>query len=104
VCSVQDVDRVVTVGLGPRWTAVGPFQSMDLAGLDVHRAVAGRLFPSLSVDAGPPSRLDELVESGDLGAKTGRGLCGRYEDGEVRTLVERRARLIRGVAELQRGG
>jgi 3-hydroxybutyryl-CoA dehydrogenase len=104
VCGVEDVDRVVTVGLGPRWTAVGPFQAMDLAGLDVHRAVAERLFPSLAVDSAPPAWVGELVESGALGAKSGRGLCGSYDEGAVRTLAERFARLIRGVAELQQGG
>jgi len=104
VCSVADVDRVVTVGLGPRWTAVGPFEAMDLAGLDVHRAVAERLFPSLAVDPVPPGWLGELVESGSLGAKSGRGLCGSYDEGAVRALADRLARLIRGVAELQQGG
>src|SRR3989442_15226459 len=39
VCSVRDIDLAVTAGLGPRWAALGPFETMDLAGLDVHRAV-----------------------------------------------------------------
>ena len=54
VCTPADVDRVVTAGLGPRWAAIGPFMSMDLAGLDVHRAVAEQLFPRLS--GAPPFR------------------------------------------------
>jgi len=34
VCSLADVDRAVTHGLGARWAAIGPFETMDLAGLD----------------------------------------------------------------------
>jgi 3-hydroxybutyryl-CoA dehydrogenase len=90
VCSLEDVDRVVKTGLGPRWTGVGPFESMDLAGLDVHLEVARRLFPLLDATTDPPSSLVALVSSGALGAKSGRGLCGDYDDAEIEQLMDRR--------------
>ena len=40
VCDFADVDRALTHGLGLRWAAIGPFEVQDMAGLDVHLAVA----------------------------------------------------------------
>jgi 3-hydroxybutyryl-CoA dehydrogenase len=94
VCSPADVDRVVTAGLGPRWAAIGPFLSMDLAGLDVHRAVAEQLFPRLSAATGVPPMLTGLEAAGALGVKAGRGLLGRYDEERVREVIELRARIL----------
>jgi 3-hydroxybutyryl-CoA dehydrogenase len=94
VCTPADVDRVVTSGLGPRWAAVGPFLSSDLAGLDVHRAVVEQLFPLLSADTGVPPMLTALSEAGALGVKAGRGLLGSYDEQQVRSVTELRARVL----------
>jgi 3-hydroxybutyryl-CoA dehydrogenase len=94
VCTPADVDRVVTAGLGPRWAAIGPFMSMDLAGLDVHCAVAEQLFPQLSRDTAVPPMLTALTDAGSFGAKVGRGLLGRYDEQQVRSVVELRARVL----------
>jgi 3-hydroxybutyryl-CoA dehydrogenase len=94
VCTPADVDRVVTAGLGPRWAAIGPFLSMDLAGLDVHRAVAEQLFPRLSTATAVPPMLTALAEEGALGVKSGRGLLGRYDEQQVREVIELRARTL----------
>ena len=56
VCALADVDVAVTAGLGARWAALGPFETMDLAGLEVHAAVAAALFPLLSGTRGAPGR------------------------------------------------
>jgi 3-hydroxybutyryl-CoA dehydrogenase len=103
VCSIQDVDLAVTAGLGPRWAALGPFETMDLAGLDVHRAVVARLFPVLSTDKTVPALLERLTQEGALGAKSGRGLRGSYEDGTIQRIVERRTQMLLAAAELRRG-
>ena len=64
VCDVTDIDRAVVSGLGARWAAIGPFASMDAAGLDVHEAVAARLFPELSNGTSVPRLLREARERG----------------------------------------
>ena len=90
VCSWADADLAVARGLGPRWAAVGPFQSMDMAGLDVHLAVAGALFPGLAADTAPPQALARLVEAGHLGTKSGRGLLGGYPAERQEALTRQR--------------
>jgi 3-hydroxybutyryl-CoA dehydrogenase len=93
VCSFADVDRAVTHGLGARWAAIGPFETMDLAGLDVHATVAANLWPELSNTSEPSPSIARAVESG-------RGLRG---DSSPEVLSERRDRVLRGLRTL-RGG
>lgn len=100
VCDEDAIDTAVTAGIGARWAAVGPLTSMDLAGLDVHLEVARQLFPRLANTTEPPSRLVSAVASGELGAKTGRGLRGAYGPARIAELADRRAEVLLG---LQRG-
>jgi 3-hydroxybutyryl-CoA dehydrogenase len=91
VCTPADVDRAVTSALGPRWAAMGPFQSMDLAGLDVHAAVAASLFPALSTESTLPEILRRLTASGALGCKNGQGILGTYNPQHIKDLKRSRA-------------
>jgi 3-hydroxybutyryl-CoA dehydrogenase len=91
VCDLDAIDTAVTAGLGPRWAAVGPFESMDLAGLDVHLAVAAELFPTLDATSEPPEALRAAVAEGRLGAKSGAGLRGSYDAPRIEEIARRRA-------------
>lgn len=86
VCSFADIDRAVTHGLGARWAGIGPFETMDLAGLDVHAAVAANLWPELANTTEPSASLAEARERGAL-----RG------DEPAETLRARRDRVLRAV-------
>lgn len=103
VCSFADVDRAVVHGLGARWAAIGPFETMDLAGLDVHAAVAANLWPELASGDKPSATIAEVLETGALGVKNGRGLRGDYEATDAETLKERRNRVLRGLRALRDG-
>jgi 3-hydroxybutyryl-CoA dehydrogenase len=92
VCSFADVDRAVTHGLGARWAAIGPFETMDLAGLDVHAAVAANLWPVLSDTTEPSPSLARARERGRLG------------DTPLEVLQERRDRVLRGLKALRENG
>jgi 3-hydroxybutyryl-CoA dehydrogenase len=92
VCSFADVDRAVTHGLGARWAAIGPFETMDLAGLDVHAAVAANLWPELSNTTEPSPSLARAREHGRLG------------DTPLEVLQERRDRVLRGLQALREDG
>jgi 3-hydroxybutyryl-CoA dehydrogenase len=90
VCAVEDVDAAVTAGLGPRWSAVGPFASADLAGLAVHATVVRELFPTLARDRDVPLLLERTIRDGASGAEHGAGLRGAYRPDEAAALVEKR--------------
>ena len=88
VCSFEDVDRAVTAGLGARWAAIGPFQTMDLAGLDVHAAVAENLWPELATTDKPSRSISAARERGSIRA-----------DFDAEELRERRDRVLRLLRE-----
>jgi 3-hydroxybutyryl-CoA dehydrogenase len=94
IASFEDVDRAVTHGLGARWAAIGPFETMDLAGLDVHAAVAANLWPELSNTTEPSPSIARAVESGEpLRGET-----------PPEVLRERRNRVLRGLPALREDG
>jgi 3-hydroxybutyryl-CoA dehydrogenase len=99
VCALPDVDVAVTAGLGARWAALGPFETMDLAGLEVHAAVAAALFPLLSGTADLPAELVRLRANGAGGARAGHGLLGDYPPERVRQLETRRDQTLIALGE-----
>jgi 3-hydroxybutyryl-CoA dehydrogenase len=103
VCTYADLDEAVRSGLGARWAAVGPFESLDMAGLDVYQAVATRLYPTLAVDTEPAPAATALVAGGDLGCKTGRGLYGDYDADAIAALGQRRTRVLIALERLAHG-
>jgi 3-hydroxybutyryl-CoA dehydrogenase len=94
ICDVADVDTAVTAALGARWAAIGPFATMDLAGLGVHAAVAEGLFPALSNARKVPEMLARLRAQDAGGARDGRGLLGRYAPGQRERVEETRDRTL----------
>lgn len=97
VCDFADVDCALTHGLGLRWAAIGPFEVQDVAGLDVHLAVAESLMPVLGGRREPPAKLRQMVARGDRGTSTGSGLRGDYDEARTAELVARRERVMRAV-------
>jgi 3-hydroxybutyryl-CoA dehydrogenase len=71
---------------------------MDLAGLEVHLAVAQALFPALANDAVAPETLRALVADGHLGAKSGSGILGDYPPGQREALAAFRDAMLRSIA------
>ena len=102
ISSLEDIDTAVTSGLGLRWAAVGPFETMDLAGLDVHAEVARRLFPELSNQTAVPGLVVDLIATGDLGAKTGRGLRGEYPPARLKNVAGERDLVLMTLAHLRK--
>lgn len=84
IATPEQVDQAVTAGLGPRWALAGPFEIMDLGGLDVWRSVTDAILPTLGDASAAPAMLRERAERGDLGAKTGEGFLPRDADAPAR--------------------
>ncbi len=94
IASPADIDTAMKNGLGLRWAFTGPVEFMDLAGLDLSKAVCGYLFAALSDTKEVPKVLQDLVAAGKLGAKSGAGFF-EYPPGKVqRILDDRDARLL----------
>ena len=76
---ISDIDAAIRAAGYP----MGPFELMDLIGIDVNLAVATAIYEGLgSPDRLRPSPIQErLVEEGRLGRKTGAGFYG-YHDGQ----------------------
>jgi len=73
VASVEDVDTVIKYGFGRRLSVAGPFEVGDLAGWDVLAAIAGMLFPDIDASREVPPILQERIDRGDFGVKSGKG-------------------------------
>jgi 3-hydroxybutyryl-CoA dehydrogenase len=80
VAAYDEIDRIVRLGAGLR---MGPFELMDLIGIDVNFAVAKSFWEqSFGEPRWRPNPIHErMVASGRLGRKTGRGFYA-YETGE----------------------
>lgn len=93
VCSAADVDRVVKLTFALRLPALGPFENMDLVGLDAVERIQKYLLPELARDTGPAACLSAKVRNGDLGMQTGKGFYD-WTRRDPKKLVEQRDRQI----------
>ncbi len=80
IATADDVDAVTEYSLGRRLSETGPLKSADLGGLDVFAYIFGYLGSDLNRDAGVPHILQQAVDAGRLGAKTGQGLYSWQAD------------------------
>ncbi|MER2133301.1 MAG: 3-hydroxyacyl-CoA dehydrogenase family protein [Arthrobacter sp.] len=71
LASAEDIDVAIRLGLGYK---VGPFELLDLIGLDVHEhATRSAYNATLDPVFAPPPLLQTMVAAGRLGNKSGRG-------------------------------
>jgi len=76
LASPEDIDKAVKLGLNH---PMGPFEMVDLVGLDVRLRILEYLHETLGDKYRPNPLLKKLVAEGRLGRKTGRGV---YEYGD----------------------
>jgi 3-hydroxybutyryl-CoA dehydrogenase len=83
VASAPDIDKALKLGLNH---PMGPFELVDLVGLDVRLSILEHLHRTLGETYRPSPLLERYVQAGRLGKKTGRGVYaydaeGRRVDG-----------------------
>jgi len=71
VASAKDIDKAIKLGLNH---PMGPFEMVDLVGLDVRLSILRYLSKTLGERFRPSSLLEKWVVEGRLGKKVGRGV------------------------------
>ena len=85
VASASDIDTAMKLGYRH---PMGPLELSDLVGLDVRRDILNGLAESFGDDSyRPHTLLNQLVNAGDLGRKTGRGIY-EWDNGETSDRVD----------------
>lgn len=88
VASLEDVNVAVRDGYALRTSVVGPFETVDLSGLDLYRTIAESLYPHLN-DADEPSDLfDVYLNNGRCGIEEGAGFF-EYDQSAAEIISER---------------
>lgn len=80
IASAKDIDKALKLGLNH---PMGPFELVDLVGLDVRLNILEYLHQTLGEKYRPNDLLKKYVEEGRLGRKTGRGV---YDYAERETI------------------
>jgi 3-hydroxybutyryl-CoA dehydrogenase len=96
VASIEDVDRAIRDGYARRTAVLGPFETADLAGLDLFATIAEELYPHLADDDAPNELFDERLVAGRGGVEDGAGFY-EYDDPDGAT-----RRRDEGLAALRR--
>lgn len=81
IASAEDIDKALKLGLNH---PMGPFEMVDLVGLDVRLRILEYLHQTLGEKYKPNELLKKLVSEGRLGRKTGRGVY-EYSQREIRS-------------------
>lgn len=73
VCDARTVDTVVKASFGRRLPVLGPLENADLVGTDLTLAIHRTVLPAIDSRAAASPYLEQLVEQGRLGMKSGEG-------------------------------
>lgn len=85
VCDAQTLDDCVKNSFGLRLPVLGPLENADLVGLDLTLDIHRTIMPELDTSSGPNPLLEEHINAGKLGFKSGEGFRAWSED-EMATL------------------
>ncbi len=104
VATAEAIDAATRLSFGARFPVLGPLETSDLGGLDVISAIHEYLLPDLDCSREPQKWLQSLVESGNLGVKTGAGFYD-WSSRDAAQLAQRRdEELLARIKDLHRHG
>ena len=93
--TAEDVDAAAKYGLGLRYACVGPFETMDLGGVDIFCRIASYLLADLDDRKDTPPLLQTLTEQGACGVKSGHGFYDYSGEKAAAALENRDQKFIR---------
>ena len=74
ICGPEDIDKCIRSSWGPRYPPSALFDHFDYAGLDLISSIETYLYPDLCNDTAVQPFIQERLDRGDLGYKTGVGV------------------------------
>lgn len=97
VASIEDINRAVRDGYARRTAVIGPFETIDIAGLELFRNVAEGIYPYLCDRDSPHNLFAEYLDKGWNGIESGAGFFDHEAAPEKikRDRDERLAELLR---------
>ena len=99
ICDAQAVDTVVKSSFGRRLSVLGPLENADLVGTDLTLDIHENVLFDLESEQKPSDYLQQLVDNGKLGMKSGEGFQAwtAAEAAEVRERVASHLKKLDGI-------
>jgi 3-hydroxybutyryl-CoA dehydrogenase/5-formyl-3-hydroxy-2-methylpyridine 4-carboxylate dehydrogenase len=94
IVSPEGMDLNVRWGIGYKLAVIGPMELLDMAGLDIYKAVGSYLNQDLSTSGEVSSTILDRIEQGRLGMKTGGGLYDYTPERIEELRASRAAKLV----------
>lgn len=104
VCSPADVDLVTRLTFALRLPAVGPFENIDLVGLDLVASIQRYLFAELADGKTTPAVVDALRAEGRTGMRAGKGFHDWPPGAAAAVVAARDKQVVRQLAALREIG
>ena len=73
IADAKTVDDACKYGPGLRWPVMGPMENSDLVGIELTYSIHDYILKSLADNHEPSPLLREMLDSGELGIKSGKG-------------------------------
>ncbi len=80
ICDAEAVDTVIKSSFGRRLAVLGPLENADLVGTDLTLDIHQNVLHDIEARRGPSPYLEQLVEDGRLGMKSGQGFRSWSEE------------------------
>lgn len=99
IASREDIDAAIRGSLGFRLAVSGPLSVCDFGGIDIWSTVYKRLAPELRSDSVVPKAIQNLLDEGNLGPRSGRGIH-EYDTATIDKLTAERDTAMLQLAKL----
>ena len=93
VASAEDIDTMIKAGIGFKFPVMGPLETIDMAGLDIYYRVSQYLNKDLDKSQGPAPIVEEMVNRGELGLKSGKGFYD-YSGQDIQAMMAERIKQL----------
>ncbi|HGM7042190.1 TPA: 3-hydroxyacyl-CoA dehydrogenase family protein [Serratia marcescens] len=94
IASAEVVDQVMRASLGRRYAMVGPLEAADMTGLATVADIARHLFPELATGDEMMALVEQRLQRGDSGQRSGRGFY-LWDEARRERIHRRRAHQLR---------